>query len=62
VQEEDGRFSRFIENHTQRAHRVSEITNLLKEVGFIDIQVFGGDAGESEGPGGKRVYFLCKKP
>ena len=62
VQEEDGRFSRFTECHTQRAHRVSEITALLDEVGFTDIKIFGGDTGESEGPGGKRVYFLCKKP
>lgn len=62
VEEEDGRFSRFTESHTQRAHRVSEITELLGEVGFTDIRVFGGDSGESEGPGGKRMYFLCKKP
>ncbi|MBR3928515.1 MAG: class I SAM-dependent methyltransferase [Clostridia bacterium] len=62
VQEEDGRFARFTEAHTQKAHRVSEITALLEEAGFIDICVFGGDSGESEGPGGKRVYFLCKKP
>ena len=34
----------------------------LEAKGFTDIKVFGGDAGESEGPGGKRVYFLCKKP
>ncbi|MBQ1257337.1 MAG: class I SAM-dependent methyltransferase, partial [Clostridia bacterium] len=62
VEEEDGRFSRFTEAHTQKAHRVSELTGLLEEVGFTDIRVFGGDAGESEGPGGKRAYFLCKKP
>jgi len=62
VEEEDGRFSRFTEEHTQRAHRVSEITALLQETGFTDIRVFGGDTGESEGPGGKRAYFRCKKP
>ena len=62
VEEADGRFSRFTESHTQRAHRVSEIKELLYEVGFTDVRVFGGDEGESEGPGGKRVYFLAKKP
>lgn len=62
VEEDDGRFSRFTEAHTQKAHRVSEITRLLEETGFTDIRVFGSDAGESEGPGGKRVYFLSKKP
>lgn len=62
VQEADGRFSRFTETHTQKAHRVSEITRLLQETGFTDIKVFGGDSGESEGPGGNRAYFLCTKP
>ena len=62
VQEDDGRFSRFVESHVQKAHSVKEITGLLEEVGFTDIKVFGSDAGESEGPGGMRVYFLARKP
>lgn len=61
VEEEDGRFSRFTEHHVQRAHRKEEIVKWLSETGFTDIRVFGSDEGESEGPGGKRMYFLCRK-
>ena len=61
VQDEDERFTRFTEQHIQRAHTREEIVRWLSDTGFTGIKVFGGDEGESEGPGGRRMYFLCTK-
>ncbi|MBQ3079832.1 MAG: class I SAM-dependent methyltransferase [Clostridia bacterium] len=62
VREADGRYRKFEETHVQRAHLKSEITEWLEEAGFRDITVYGGDEGESGGPGGKRMYITAKKP
>lgn len=62
IREADGKYTRFEETHVQRAHAVSEIEALLGQTGFTDVRRFGGDTGESEGPGGKRCYFLARKP
>lgn len=61
VKDENGKFDRFTEHHVQRAHRKDELTALLTECGYTDITVYGGDSGESGGPGGKRMYIACKK-
>lgn len=62
VREKDGRYRKFTEMHTQKAHSVCALRALLEAAGFINVTVFGGDEGESEGPGGKRAYFLCQRP
>ena len=62
VRERDGRYRRFEETHVQRAWRAEALADALTRAGFTLIQVFGGDEGESEGPGGKRVYLLSQKP
>lgn len=62
VRETDGRYRRFEETHIQRVYRTEELVNALSRAGFSEIRVFGGDEGESEGPGGKRVYLLARKP
>ena len=62
VREADGRYRRFEETHVQRAWRVRALEDALSRAGFAEIRVFGGDAGESEGPGGRRAYLLSKRP
>ena len=61
VREGDGRYRKFEETHVQRAHRVEELLRLLTDAGFENIHVFGGDEGESEGPGGQRCYFAATR-
>lgn len=39
--EEDNLFERYKENHQQRAHKKKELENLLKDVGFEDIKMYG---------------------
>lgn len=62
IAQEDGLFQRFVEKHVQRAHLKEEILRWLSDTGFSDIRVYGDDMGQSDGPGGKRMYFLCRKP
>ena len=57
----DGKFDRFTEHHVQRAHTKEELTAWLTACGFTDITIRGGDSGESGGPGGKRMYYVCRK-
>lgn len=61
VRESDGRYRKFEETHVQRAHRAEELVRLLAGAGFENIHVFGGDEGESEGPGGQRCYFAATR-
>lgn len=62
VREADGRYKRFEETHVQKAHTVSQMKSYLSEAGFQNVRVFGADTGESEGPGGRRCYFVAEKP
>ncbi len=54
-----GLYRKSEEEHVQRAHSVSEMSEWLNETGFNILETFGGDTGTGIAPGGKRVYFLC---
>ena len=62
IKEEDGKYVRFEETHEQKAHSAVNLRMLLEKAGFTDISLYGGDSGESEGPGGERMYFCARKP
>jgi len=61
IRQKDGSYKKHTEEHIQKAHTVDKITGLLSQSGFGSIRVYGSDEGETEGPGGKRVYFTAVK-
>ncbi len=56
IRSEDGKYERFTETHRQRAWTKAEITELLEQSGFCDIEAEGEDDGEE-----KRIFFSAKK-
>ena len=59
VKEQDGRFSRFDETHTQYIHETDEVLTALKNAGFEILSV-EGHLGESA-EGSDRINFICRK-
>ena len=61
ARERDGRYRRFTETHVQKAHEAEHIASMLKEHGFINIEVFGDKTFEAPGPEEQRVHFLATR-
>lgn len=61
VREADGRYRRFTEIHTQKAHDAGHIDALLKVNGFDDIRIFGDRRFEAPAEDEQRIHFLCVK-
>ena len=62
VQQESGLYKRFFERHIQRAHRPQELTALLEEVGFTDVQALSGMTMQPCTDADERIHFLSRKP
>jgi len=60
AQEGGGRF--FTETHLQRAYTVTEITDWLAEVGFVNVDVFGNYGKRPPGPKSDRLLFVTERP
>lgn len=59
VKEEDGKFSRFDETHTQYIHETDEVIKALKSAGFEILSVEGHLGEKAEGS--DRINFICRK-
>lgn len=59
--EEDNLYERYREVHHQRAYEESELRTLLKEVGFIDVEVFGDFNLKKSEESSQRLFFMAKK-
>lgn len=61
VQEEDGRFKRFQENHYQRGYRVETICALLEEAGLEIVEILDADTREAVDPESERIYVVARE-
>ena len=59
VQEEDGLFRRFQENHYQRGYRPETIRALLQEAGLKLIQMIDGDTRGPVTAESERIYVVA---
>jgi len=61
VREADGRYRRFSEIHTQKAHDPDRLRQLLSENGFGDIHVFGDRTFEAPAQDALRVHIAATR-
>jgi ubiquinone/menaquinone biosynthesis C-methylase UbiE len=62
VREADGRYRRFEETQTQRAHTLEELTQYLTEAGFCDIRAYGKQSLRVPRPGDERWHIRAIRP
>ena len=58
---EDGAWNRYQENHLERIYEPEQLTAMLKEAGFTDIEVCGELTEQAPREGEERVFFLARK-
>ena len=61
VQEEDGRFKRFQENHYQRGYRPETICALLEEAGLELMEILDADTRGPVKPESERIYVVARE-
>ena len=61
VQEEDGRFKRFQENHYQRGYRVETICALLEKAGMEIVEILDADTREAVDLESERIYVVARE-
>lgn len=61
VQEEDGRFKRFQENHYQRGYRPETICTLLEEAGLELVEMLDADTRGSVESESERIYVVARE-
>lgn len=61
VQEADGRFRRFQENHYQRGYQSETIRTLLEEAGMEVAEMIDADTREAVTPQSERVYVVARE-
>ena len=60
-QREGERWCRSFEEHQEYAYSVQQLTEYLKEAGFIHIRVYADGRLEAPAPGEQRIYFSARK-
>lgn len=60
-EEEDNVYERYRERHQQRAYKVEEVKEILEEVDFKEIEVFGDFTMEEVKKNSERVFFAAIK-
>ena len=60
VADENGKYDKHEERHLQRAY-TEEILDMLEEVGFTDVKVYGDFTFEQPEEDCERVFFVCRK-
>ncbi len=61
VQEDDGRYRRFREEHRLRAYEPEELAEMLHATGFEQIEVFGGMTMQSPKPEDERIHLRARR-
>ena len=61
VADENGKYDKHEERHLQRAYTEEEILDMLEEVGFTDVKVYGDFTFEQPEEDCERVFFVCRK-
>ena len=61
LDEESGQWERGEELHRELAYTVEELTDFLRQAGFLDIKVSGDKNMRSPKPGEQRIFFVARK-
>lgn len=61
IEDEDGFYDRFQENQVEKYHELDKIVNLLKQIGFEQIEYFDEDGGEYIDGKTQRILIVAKK-
>lgn len=61
VREKDGKYSRFEEEHSEKAYKIKEIVRLLKEAGFKNIDYYEGFTFDGVVEKTQRINFVALK-
>ena len=61
VENPDGSYERFYEEHTERMYEISEISEMLKNAGFENITVYSENSFDAPSKETERVYFVANK-
>jgi len=59
VQEPDGRYRRFDELHTQKAHTPDRLRPIIEDNGFADVRIYGDRTFEPPVPEAPRIHFTA---
>ena len=59
VQTSEGLYRRFSETHRQRAHTVENLSALLVQAGFTNVQVYGGQSFDAPRSDEMRIHFTA---
>lgn len=61
VENSDGSYERFYEEHTERIYETEEIINMLKIAGFENIKIYGENSFDAPTDVEERIYFVANK-
>ena len=59
---EDGAWNRYEEHHIERVYDNAELTDMLQQAGFADIELRGELSDEPPKDKEERIFFLARKP
>ena len=59
---EDGAWNRYEEHHIERVYDNAELTDMLQQAGFTDIELRGELSDEPPKEKEERIFFLARKP
>lgn len=60
--EEDGRYTRFVETHMQRAHTIDELNAWLRCAGFEDVRCYGDQTFAPPQEDAERMHVVAIRP
>ncbi|MDO4169603.1 MAG: class I SAM-dependent methyltransferase [Lachnospiraceae bacterium] len=61
LQEEDGRFQKFTENHYQKAYTIEQVKQALAEAGLEFVAVYDAFTREPPKADSERIYFIARE-
>lgn len=57
---EEGAWNRYQEHHAERIYSIDFLTQMLKETGFVDVEVRGELSDQPPAEGEERVFFIAR--
>lgn len=61
VRNEDGTFTRYMEDHHERTYQLTHYLTMLENSGFHDVEVYADFTDEAPTDTSKRWFFVCQK-
>lgn len=61
VQDDDGRFERYLEDHHERTYKLEHYLTMLESAGFNNVEVFADFTDDKPTETSERWFFVCEK-